>query len=262
MTANEIVDILRKRWKPHEYLLIPEAPSGDRRKATYIDLLAIGRWRSRGNPLEAVEIKVSMADWRRELKNPGKADWWFRHTHKFWVAAPAELAKKIVDEMPEGWGLIAVYDSGTARNLVKAPKRKPEPIHWSTAIDLMGYIENHEADLRQRLRSEAIEEGRQIGVDRALWDNRTAQLQEELDRLRSQITTFEKASGITLTDRRGELGNSEKIGEVVAMLARWGHSPARVIEGLEGRSDDLRRAAGLVDEIRGQAKALFDGEPA
>ncbi|MEV4079204.1 hypothetical protein AB0J43_02775 [Nonomuraea fuscirosea] len=68
------------------------------------DLVRIGLWRSRGLALDVHELKVTRADWLRELNNPGKADAWWPYCTRFWIVAPAGVVHE--NELPPGWGLM------------------------------------------------------------------------------------------------------------------------------------------------------------
>src|ERR1017187_4991640 len=94
MSAAQVRDALLGRWPPSEYVSIPEAPQSSDRQGRKIDVLVVSLWRSRGHEIDAVEIKVSVSDWRRELKQAEKADWWWRHADRFWLASPAPVAAK------------------------------------------------------------------------------------------------------------------------------------------------------------------------
>lgn len=70
------------------------------------DAVAVHLWPSRGFVVEVIEVKVSRADWLRELKNPAKAEAAHAVGDRFIVAAPAGIVHP--DELPPGWGLLEV----------------------------------------------------------------------------------------------------------------------------------------------------------
>src|SRR5687768_6592624 len=118
MTAVEIRQALLNRWTPDKYLVINEAPQTPDRMGRKLDVVVISLWRSRGYELDWIEIKCSTSDWKRELDNPAKADWWWQHVHRFWIAAPVEIASRIRETLPSGWGLLACSEHKT-QELVK-----------------------------------------------------------------------------------------------------------------------------------------------
>ena len=126
------------RWPDEEYLLIPEAPDGPTRTGRKVDLLVVSLWASRGYQLDAVEVKVSMRDWRRELADPLKSDWWRRHAHRFWIAVPVTLAVRVRRELPDGWGLLACSAPSSSLQVVRAATNpSPEPLPWPASVGLM-----------------------------------------------------------------------------------------------------------------------------
>ncbi len=131
MSSQDIRDALHGRWPDNQYIHIDEAPINSDRGGRKLDVLVVSLWRSRHYQLEGIEIKVSMADFRTEMKDSTKADWWWHHVHRFWIAAPAEIAKKIKPELPPTWGLLSVSGNGV-RALVTPEIRTPEPIPWET----------------------------------------------------------------------------------------------------------------------------------
>lgn len=87
-----------------EYVTIAHvgnATGWDRRRT--VDLVAIAVWPSRGLSIEAFEIKTSRADWRREKKNPEKAEAVAQHVDAFSIVAPAGVVP--LEELPTDWGL-------------------------------------------------------------------------------------------------------------------------------------------------------------
>lgn len=54
------------------------------------DVLALGLWPSRGNELHGFEVKVSRADWRKELAQPEKAEGWCQIVDRWWIVKGAK----------------------------------------------------------------------------------------------------------------------------------------------------------------------------
>jgi hypothetical protein len=109
----------------HGEILIREVPApGSGRLA---DLIRIGLWPSRGYALDVHELKVTRADWLRELADPGKADAWWPHCSRFWVVAPAGVVH--TNELPPGWGLLQPPTSANRRRfttVVDAEVKEPQ----------------------------------------------------------------------------------------------------------------------------------------
>jgi len=91
------------------------------------DLLRVGMWPSRGLAIDVHELKVSRADWLRELDDPGKADAWWRFCSRFWVVAMPGVVNR--SELPAGWGLMLPPNRANGRRfrvVVPAESREPE----------------------------------------------------------------------------------------------------------------------------------------
>lgn len=67
MTAADVRRVLTRRWPDDQYLHVYEAPLDWARMGTKIDVLVIALWRSKGHTVDAVEVKVSYGDWRKEI---------------------------------------------------------------------------------------------------------------------------------------------------------------------------------------------------
>lgn len=92
--------------------------------ARYLDLLALGTWKSSGYRAVAYEVKVSRADFARELANPEKRAFAESIAEECYFATPAGLVRP--DEVPEGWGLIVAQANGL--KVMKRPtQRTPRP---------------------------------------------------------------------------------------------------------------------------------------
>jgi hypothetical protein len=120
MTATEqhteasMLSLLRKRhaakggngpeWAYLEK--VRDAPGFDARRTA--DAMALGLWHNRGCELHGFEIKVSRADWRRELAELAKADGW-RDRRSL-----------------STWGLLETGARGSKRDEVALPTSNPQ----------------------------------------------------------------------------------------------------------------------------------------
>lgn len=214
-TSAGVIDALMKRWSPGDYVLIEEAPDSADRMGGKIDLLAISCWRSRGFQIDAVEIKVSLSDWKRELAQAGKADFWWRHSNRFWVAVPDTIAAKVAPDVPDTWGLLSASASGV-REVRKAAHREREPLPWHTSIGLMRALQSETR--RDRAVAEAREEGYRKGREVGEAAAADRHLKKELDDLKAMIARFEKASGVSIADE----WRHEPIGAAVKLVMAKG----------------------------------------
>lgn len=104
-TAADIRAAIRRTYPDNEYALGWEVAATTGHNARrHLDCVCMSLWPSRGLTLHGLEIKVSRADWRRELKEPAKAEELARYLDLFSIVAPAGVVP--VDELPTAWGLI------------------------------------------------------------------------------------------------------------------------------------------------------------
>lgn len=219
-----------------------------------LDLLVVSLWRSRGYELDGVEIKVSGSDWKRELDDAAKADWWWRHVHRFWVAVPVALAPKVRPDLPTGWGLLAC-SAGTAPKraqvVVKAEKHAPEPIAWPNAVGLIRAAADAGIGALQRAEERGRQRGYEQGKQEAARTAGEVTAQPELERLRAAIATFEEASGLRIVDTyRADLG---RLGRIVAMVEKATVDPAWTAGTIRSHAQRLGRNA---EELNALADAL------
>lgn len=82
------------------------APTSGRRA----DAIVIGLTRARGG-IEGIKTNVSRSDCLREFKQPIKADGWFPHTHRWWIAVPSST---LVSPGAAAFGVSSCHLSGSA----------------------------------------------------------------------------------------------------------------------------------------------------
>lgn len=100
-----------------------------------------------------LEIKVSRADFLREVRDPGKRDAWHSMVHRFAYVTPKGLIGR--HEVPEGCGLIeydpdALFGSQRLKWAVNAPSRAslPQTFDDRFVVYLAGRASRAEAKLR------------------------------------------------------------------------------------------------------------------
>ncbi len=127
VTADEIVDRLRRRYSPPEWIFLAEVPDStgfdSKRRA---DGVAVSTWPSEGLEIHGFEVKVSRADFLRELRLPGvPRDKWIavgRHCDRWWlVVSDRTIVRE--GELPPQWGLMVASGDGL-RAHVQAPSMR------------------------------------------------------------------------------------------------------------------------------------------
>ena len=98
-------------------------PGWNRRTA---DFVACDTWESGKFAIHGHEVKVSRADWRRELEDPDKAGAFLHHMHQWWLVVPS-AGMVHPGELPDGWGLMALRGD-TLCAVRPAPWRDAAPL--------------------------------------------------------------------------------------------------------------------------------------
>lgn len=111
--TRQIVELLKLRHPPPEWATFTEL--------YYIDFFAFHMWKSKKFWRVAYEIKVSRSDFSRELKQPDKRLPAEELANECFFVAPVNLL--MIDEIPEGWGLVEV-NKGGLRKKKHAKQRK------------------------------------------------------------------------------------------------------------------------------------------
>lgn len=198
-STSEIISAMRDRYSHKADVLLFEVRNDAGFDADRsIDAVVLSTWPSRGLDLQAFEFKASRSDWVRELENPAKADYFFRHVDRFWlVAADPKVIKP--DELPTGWGLL-VLEKGKLRPKTPAPKLAPAPLTRGILASLLVRAVTPDLEERRRelgiARAEAEQKGREDAKLRE--PDELRRLRDSLDHLRSRVKEFEAAAGIEI----------------------------------------------------------------
>lgn len=126
LTASEVVDLLRKRYPEPAFAFLEQVADGTgATQRRWADAVAIGLWPSRGLDAHGFEVKVSRADWRKELADPAKAESVQTYCDFWWIVCPPGVISP--GELPGNWGHIEAQ--GATRLVVKtgAPKLEAKP---------------------------------------------------------------------------------------------------------------------------------------
>lgn len=161
------------------------------------DAIHVGMWASRGYTVDVHELKISRADFQRELDKPSKAEAWWPHSNTFWIVAPHEAIAP-PELLPAGWGLMVPGGRGRRfKKVVEAEFRQLQP---STALlaallvsmetDRNNALESQSRRLHEQRRMEISKIEREAGIRN---DPQTRKRLELMDQL-------EKLTGFRLTD--------------------------------------------------------------
>lgn len=204
MTTHELDEALHAHFiRPEDrvsqagagavYLTEVTAPNSTRRA----DAVHIGLWQSRGaGRIDVCELKVSRADFRRELDKPEKAEAWWPYSTTFSIVAPSvEIAPP--EELPTGWGLMVPQARGRRFRVVVKPEERTPELTIGLLLTLLKNTETTKVNaLRQQssqLHVQFREQAEQARRARGLINPEEMRRLEFLERL-------EKSMGLKLGD--------------------------------------------------------------
>jgi hypothetical protein len=211
---------LRQRFPAEAYALFAQVPDGTgSNQGRTADAIAMSLWPSRGLEVHGFEIKVSRADWLKELANPAKAEAIARFCDRWWVVV-ADVAHVKDDELPPGWGLLALK-TAKLHQVKAAPKRKPLPITSSFLAGLLRAAQKADPDMAaiEAARTSGFEAGKKAGLDQGASALRRAQDDLRAERMARQ--KFEEASGLNIGHY-----SAGRIGSAVHALMNGGAAAA------------------------------------
>lgn len=108
--TEQILALLKERHLGDEWATFAEMNARTGGGSRSIDLWVMNLWPSKRHVKISYEIKVSRADFARELADPRKRIPAEKVSNECYFATPPGLVK--VDEVPEGWGLIEATQGG------------------------------------------------------------------------------------------------------------------------------------------------------
>lgn len=259
ITTDHLRQMLRLRHTGQQWAFFEEVPdSTGVDKVRTADALAMNLWRSEGLHLHGFELKVSRADWRKEMQDPTKSHAIKRFCHRWWLVAPKDVAK--LEEIPADWGWYTPTTNGLLRVQRAAAVLTPEPISDNFLASLCRQIyranKPTEDKTIQTLKSEAYQRGYKDGHTAGKKSAKNdADLNEQmLERVRATIEQFEATSGVKINDyKAGSIGAAvnlvlylglEKIQAVISKMAADAKDHAKKWEDAQIAIADLLRQKG------------------
>ena len=257
MTAHDIITALSARYKAPEYAFLTDVRNsvGFSSKVRTADAMAMSLWPSRGLYMTGFEVKISRADWKKELEQPEKAEELARFCRNWFIACPDKLIDK--DEVPPGWGLIYVKEDGGLRYPRVAPEHAVVEPTWMFFASLMRDVvetwvpqslvnQRIEAATRERMTRKIEQEGYEL-----------KEAKRKLEKMRENIAAFEAESGIKI-DRYSDHFNRE-IGAAVAAFRKWQGIPH---EELRQIAERVNRLSQEINTVALSIKESENGGPA
>lgn len=234
---------------------------------TRADALYVGFTSASGRLLVGHEIKVSRADWRKELDTAGKADFWADNCHQWYIVAPST---NIVppEELPHGWGLMVPNPRTTTRMdiKVKATVHAERVPDWQATRSILARLDTlraqHDLDVQQKANDKARADAAKMYEARAE-QSLTYDQQRRLDTL----TRLEETLGVEVDSSAWHDGDEGVTPEALAAAIRLVKQADKFARGDRYGSQSLRRSAeamlaGLAEyEDARQAFAEIAGQP-
>lgn len=107
---------LKRKYQYPEWGLFFEVTGKNGRRA---DAVAYNLYPSRNWKTIGLEVKVSRSDWKKELQQASKNDWFVGQADQFYVVAGRKgIVRK--SELPEGWGLFEMKGGGKLYEVVES----------------------------------------------------------------------------------------------------------------------------------------------
>lgn len=256
VTSKDVIVALSRHYvgadgTGEEQVLITEArrAAGFTGNSNRCDLLAIGTWESRGLQLVGHEIKVSRADWAKELKQPDKAEWIWRHCHQWYLAVPSPHSKIVhAGELPAAWGLLEIDPAGRVKVIDRAPvNRDPVPVGWPMVVGWLAQLDRGtKRDITKQL-AVARAEGEKFGRHCAESERSGSRAVEEAREVLAAARAFKEATGI---DMRG-LHSQWQRDEITRLVKLCG------FDGLTSIMDRVERLAAEAKAIQTNAERIL-----
>lgn len=251
VSTPKLEGMLRAKYDRQQYALLFDVPDtvslAQKRR---IDAVSFGLWASGGQEIQGFELKISRADWLRELKQVDKADPFIELCDRFWlVTADSKIAK--LEEIPACWGWLSATRSGLR---VQRPAQKLPGCGGVVPRGfLLGVMRKLQDDLLSSPDVQAVIDERVKLVQQRQDANvqyATKNLQRERDEAVKVVKEFQEKSGIDLLHWR--YGNVADVVASLRELGGYGDGLHRVPRLLEEHENALRSTLERVTKVREQ----------
>lgn len=249
MNSSQVMGLLRGRYSPPSWALLEEVRDGTgyATAGRSMDAMAFGLWPSRGLEIHGFEIKVFRNDWLRELKQPEKAESFYKFVDRWWIVAGDETVVK-PDELPKTWGLLVVKGD-KMRTVIEAPAKKAVPC---SRLFMMAIIRRvTEAYVPKSRLNELVAEKVAVKLEAAVTNEAYGRdaMKRDLDKLLTRVREFQNKSGVTLEG----WDDAEKIGEAVSLVMR--HGPEAIISQYEYLAQRMTELGATIEKATADARA-------
>ena len=251
VTTAQIRAALRKRWTTPEWAFLEEVPPANGAGATrFADAIAVNLWPSRGHQIAGFEIKVSRADWLKELRDPAKSASVQQYCDVWYIVAGEGIVES--GELPTTWGLIEVRGMMTTIH-TPAPKLTPTPITKEFFAALIRRAHAQVEELSQNKIQDAWAEVETRVAKRVAEESvhLKAQAESQLRHLRD----FEKRTGLSFNDFEMPPASVVTMAKALLRLPGWSDDPVAKLRSLV---EPLKSAATILERAVHDATVATD----
>jgi hypothetical protein len=250
--AGQLLKMVVARHEGDGWQVFTELANGiSEREPRRADVVAMGLWPSRGMEVHGYEIKVARQDVRKELSDPRKQDAIGRYCDFWWlVISDASIIEGLI--VPAPWGVL-MPEKRALRLMKRARKQRARPLDRRFVAAMLRSA-SRDRILRARheqVIAELYDKINELSA-RPQDTNGATQKLLEVQRLHEAITSFETASGVSITSA----WQGKRIGEAVKIVME-------LLSGTEAqhlRPEHIRREADRYEryasDVRLHADAL------
>lgn len=246
ITAADVRVLLKERYSDsRRYAYAEEVYNatgleGSRR----MDMVVVDCFKSNGYAIEAIEVKVSKADLRRELEDASKHNVFYDHIDYYSLAAPAAIVD--VQLIPKKWGLYLIYQNDDGTHFMKT-YRKPLSVHdeFIKTADKAFVASLFRAMWRTKPSDVMLEAARKEGYEQGLQDNDALFYKNRCESLKKELETFSELKSRLHIWGKGSAEEGIKSFEAFQKLDIR-HLKA-ILNRILNNSKDLKRAIKLLE---------------
>lgn len=155
---------LRRKYDFPEWALFEEVPGKTGKRA---DAIAFNMFPSRNFKTLGLEVKASRGDWKKELQDISKADYFVGQCDEWYVVAGRKGIVK-ESELPVGWGLLEMKGGGKLYTIVESDltdhqNRPPDREFYARGIQKAMKRARQRKREKNRARREGYRKGKKEG---------------------------------------------------------------------------------------------------
>jgi hypothetical protein len=266
VSSGQVKAAVLSRFALPEWYATHEVTLGRRR----LDVVAVNMWAQRSHRIIGVEVKVSRADFRAEVRNWDKNDEWNTVVDQFYIAAPKGIVP--VDELPQGWGLLELVGRGAGMLRMKVRARTEMTAHlprevaarfltraiaqWQGAEERIRHAEHRmTAKVRDEIRKELREEWTKTAASRKDVD---AQKAAQYDALMAAVGTADWWERGLVSEAVAVLKAHRSQHAIQSAVQMMGHT----VSDLQKAMTALAPLVAVFEQVKATAEALKKGADA